>query len=192
MKLFVALFAGLVPFAAATSTTGCNADNCARAVTGTRLGASRVSVARADCSTLVNAPAPTIPSYVKNCPDVEHYLSACNCWGIKPSCSNPGTCGTFVLINDPSCGELQTCTCAIDADGRPVCVQDVFCGGQTCNSDADCGAGKVCWSENCCGVNICAPVSNICPNPAQLMIRKVAAPTAAVKRQDCNRAAGCD
>src|SRR5436190_22936499 len=67
----------------------------------------------------------------------------------KPSCSNPGQCGTFVITNDPSCGDLGRCTCAKDADGRSICVKDVFCTAQQCTADTDCASGEVCWTDNC-------------------------------------------
>jgi len=194
MKLFVALLAGLVPFAVGTTTTGpvCNQDNCARAVTGTRLGPSHIALARGDCTTQVNAPAPTIPPYVKNCPDVTRYISACNCWGIKPSCSNPGICGSFDIIYDASCGDLGVCTCAKDADGRSICVQDERCASATpCDTDADCGAGKVCWAENCCGISLCAATSTICPNAPILKLRQLAAKLAYKRGGECS-GTGCD
>jgi len=193
MKLFVALLAGLVPFAAATSNTGptCNADNCARAVTGTRLGPSHVALAKADCTTQVNAPAPTIPSYVNNCPNVERYISACNCWGIKPACSNPGKCGTFDIINDPSCGERGVCTCAKDADGRSICIKDEFCATVTrCSTDADCISGKVCWVDNCCGFGMCVATSDICANRPALKLRQLAGKGAHRRGEECS-GTGC-
>ncbi|XWX00327.1 hypothetical protein V2A60_008347 [Cordyceps javanica] len=90
--------------------TGCNADNCARAVTGTRRGDGFEATAKADCSrfmtktvtgnavtvtstvTITVAPNPpavtivkrdaAIPSYASACSGTSRYSSACSCWGI--------------------------------------------------------------------------------------------------------------
>ncbi|KAM3542177.1 hypothetical protein ARSEF1564_004921 [Beauveria bassiana] len=92
------------------ATTGCNNDNCARAVTGTRRGDAFGTLARADCSRFMtktvtgsavtvtntltitaasNPPAITIlnrdvavPSYASACSGTSRYSSACSCWGI--------------------------------------------------------------------------------------------------------------
>ncbi|KAM3501264.1 hypothetical protein MY10362_005700 [Beauveria mimosiformis] len=83
---FLAL--ALLPSALATE---CNADNCARAVTGTRRGDDFVSLAQGDCSRFmqktVTAPAdhyPTVapPWYASACSGTVRYASACSCWGI--------------------------------------------------------------------------------------------------------------
>lgn len=49
MKSFT--LAAVVASLATAVSADCHADNCARAVTGTRLGPAFVSSARADCST---------------------------------------------------------------------------------------------------------------------------------------------
>ncbi len=62
MKHHVAAILAAVALASATATTKCNANNCARAVTGTRLGDAGISSHRADCSDFMMAtvtPAPT-------------------------------------------------------------------------------------------------------------------------------------
>jgi len=167
--------------------TGCNADNCARAVTGTRSGKIPDATSRmADCSSFMLTtvgPSTTIvpsqvPPYASACSGTQRYSSACSCWGITPKivpqdgCSNPGTCGTFVLLYDDSCGPFGRCVCAFDADGRSVCVQDAAC-GSVCSTDSDCGSGGICWANNCCGTNICTFPSSICANPALVMARNM-------------------
>lgn len=70
----------------------CHANNCARAVTGTRLGAAHTVLAKADCSSFVNAPlnpSPTVPSYAFACADGVAYSSACSCFGIAGEASTP-------------------------------------------------------------------------------------------------------
>jgi hypothetical protein len=86
---------------------GCNADNCARAVTGSRLGEGRIASAKADCSsflattiladavtiTVTEAPKTSgtdasvhdIPSYASKCSGSARYSSACSCWGVTGS-----------------------------------------------------------------------------------------------------------
>jgi hypothetical protein len=48
--LYVLGTALFYPIAASAASRGCNADNCARAVTGTRRGEGHVASAKADCS----------------------------------------------------------------------------------------------------------------------------------------------
>lgn len=196
MKLFVALLAGLIPCAVgwSTTTTQCNADNCARAVTGTRLGPAHVTTAQSDCSVQVAAPTPTIPSYVHNCPNVESYISACNCWGItNTGCTNPGSCGSYNNIFDPACGPVGDCFCGHDADGRAVCVQDEACADAVpCSIDADCASGQVCLAaDNCCGFALCINKSTICANPPVKMRRRLEGEKIYKKRGgECKQAAG--
>jgi len=249
--LFVAL---LVAAQAGLSLAGCNADNCARAVTGTN-ALPALSIRQADCSsfqlttvtpsavtvtnTVTITPAPpvkrdnekrqvtvvptAVPTYASACSGTVRYASACSCWGITAhttfaptptstvtatvtavptACSNPGSCGTFFIISDPSCGDFGVCTCAEDSDGSAKCVQDASCGNQACTSDSDCSAGPqgqagVCWTNNCCGSNICTFASTICANPqARSRLFRLKAkrgsdvPTAAfppvAKRGDCS------
>lgn len=90
MKL--SIFISLAQLALATPNAkpgSCNSDNCARAVTGTRLGAAHVTMARMDCTRLLAASptAQTVPAYIANCADFSHYSSACSCWGaVSPTC----------------------------------------------------------------------------------------------------------
>ncbi|EJP67876.1 small secreted protein [Beauveria bassiana ARSEF 2860] len=89
MNRLVIVALALLPCALATE---CNADNCARAVTGTRRGDDFVSSAQGDCSRFmqktVTAPAMTItstvapPWYASACSGTVRYASACSCWGI--------------------------------------------------------------------------------------------------------------
>ncbi|KAJ3476303.1 hypothetical protein NLG97_g9170 [Lecanicillium saksenae] len=112
------LQAAYVPLALLSSAAGvqaaakgCNSDNCARAVTGTRRGDAFENTARADCSKFMtktvtgsavtvtstititvapNAPGvtavkrdlPAVPSYASACSGASRYSSACSCWGI--------------------------------------------------------------------------------------------------------------
>lgn len=50
----------------AATTMACAADNCARAVTGTRLGAASVSAHQADCSSFQKTVVTPAPTYVNN------------------------------------------------------------------------------------------------------------------------------
>ncbi|KAK3690523.1 putative salivary secreted peptide [Podospora appendiculata] len=84
----------------ATTTPGkCNANDCARAVTGTRQGPAFTAKAKEDCSsfvvstaygatvTVTAATTPTavnkvIPPYATACDGASAYASACSCYGI--------------------------------------------------------------------------------------------------------------
>jgi hypothetical protein len=84
MKLAIIILSSILHLVVAwNGPPGCNADNCARAVTGTRLGAAHVTQAKSDCSSLLAAtPTPSsLPSYAGNCPNFSAYSSACSCWG---------------------------------------------------------------------------------------------------------------
>ncbi|KAH8781884.1 hypothetical protein BGZ57DRAFT_853064 [Hyaloscypha finlandica] len=69
---------------------GCNADNCARAVTGTRNGPATVYSHQADCKSFMQVTkykhhpptSPTaVPTYATACSGGVRYSSACSCWG---------------------------------------------------------------------------------------------------------------
>ncbi|KAH8901662.1 hypothetical protein GQ53DRAFT_790105 [Thozetella sp. PMI_491] len=90
------------------AANGCNDDNCARAVTGTRRGPSFSSTAQSDCAafmvvteyghtayvfsdtllstvTVTTPVAPTsktVPTYASACSGTSRYASACSCWGV--------------------------------------------------------------------------------------------------------------
>lgn len=63
MKSFT--FAAVAASMAITVSANCHADNCARAVTGTRLGETFVASAKADCTSIMThtstAPAVYVP-----------------------------------------------------------------------------------------------------------------------------------
>lgn len=66
----------------------CKADNCARAVTGTVHGATRVTAARSDCSSFAAQTVQSlqvVPTYASACSGSIRYASACSCWGITAS-----------------------------------------------------------------------------------------------------------
>ncbi|KAK7932579.1 hypothetical protein PG985_003291 [Apiospora marii] len=73
----VLITAALLPLALAAAAfeprnnKGCNADNCARAVTGTRLGSASVSAFRQDCTSFMSATVtpPTSTATVTMPPD---------------------------------------------------------------------------------------------------------------------------
>jgi hypothetical protein len=98
------LLSPLVAAEAASKSGECNADNCARAVTGTRRGDPHIPSARADCSSFLattvladavtitvtaapsgSATAPAshpVPGYASACGKSGQYASACSCWGV--------------------------------------------------------------------------------------------------------------
>ncbi|KAK8131678.1 hypothetical protein PG984_008116 [Apiospora sp. TS-2023a] len=73
----ILITAALLPLALAAAAfeprnnNGCNADNCARAVTGTRLGSASVSAYRQDCTSFMSATVtpPTSTVTVTTTPD---------------------------------------------------------------------------------------------------------------------------
>ncbi|OAR00545.1 hypothetical protein LLEC1_00496 [Akanthomyces lecanii] len=111
MRLYAACVPLALLFKAQCVVAGaCNADNCARAVTGTRRGDAFGTSAKADCSsfmtktvtgtavtvtntvTVTEVPKgtvtahkraePTVPTYASACSGTSRYSSACSCWGI--------------------------------------------------------------------------------------------------------------
>lgn len=106
-----------------------------------------------------------------------------------PSCS-PGQCGTYQFTYDASCGPFGDCICGTDVNNAPVCIQDSFC-GDACSTNADCGAGSVCFNGNsCCGYPICAPMATACPNAVspRRLFRVKRAPRGGLSEK---RALGC-
>jgi len=68
-------------------TMTCDADNCARAVTGTRSGKMpAVTSRRFDCSKFMHTQTTAIPTYASACSSPGAYSSACACWGIASDC----------------------------------------------------------------------------------------------------------
>jgi hypothetical protein len=124
MKLFTVVLAAVLPLVLAQApdtyapdscrngglcernvspTMTCNANNCARAVTGTRPGKTPAVTSRqSDCASFMhNSVNPTatagLPSYASACTSAGAYSSACACWGISFDCfvqgfsnGNPG------------------------------------------------------------------------------------------------------
>ncbi|PMD17627.1 hypothetical protein NA56DRAFT_661922 [Hyaloscypha hepaticicola] len=79
-------FGNLIP----KDDNGCNADNCARAVTGTRDGPATVAAHQADCKSFMQVTehwdwpptSPTnVPAYATACSGTARYSSACSCFG---------------------------------------------------------------------------------------------------------------
>ncbi|KAH8805263.1 hypothetical protein F5884DRAFT_835621 [Xylogone sp. PMI_703] len=143
MKFSIIFLSSIVHLALATnSAPSCHADNCARAVTGTRLGAAHVTQAMSDCRSLLAAtPAPqSLPSYAGNCPNFSAYSSACSCWGATPTTSTPTptpTCGGADLLNDPNnCGTCGN-VCPSGKCVNGVCAVSE-CTGQVCGSFINC------------------------------------------------------
>ncbi|KAL6901194.1 hypothetical protein GGI43DRAFT_383534 [Trichoderma evansii] len=116
-------------------TNGCNADNCARAVTGTRDGLLPISSRKADCSSFMRATVtpnavtttitvtvhPGITAKPKNnvnyaaatvCPTaVPTYASACDgAKGYSSACSCWGIKPTTVTAHTPTRTEIVTVT----------------------------------------------------------------------------------
>lgn len=63
----------------------CAADNCARAVTGTRKGTAGLVTATSDCRSFVAqtvASLQVVPTYATACSGTVRYSSACSCLGI--------------------------------------------------------------------------------------------------------------
>ncbi|KAJ4148571.1 hypothetical protein LMH87_003035 [Akanthomyces muscarius] len=114
MRLYAAYVPLALLFKAQSVVAGaCNADNCARAVTGTRRGDAFGTSAKADCSsfmtktvtgsavtvtntvtvteipkgtvTVYKRADPTVPTYASACSGTSRYSSACSCWGITAS-----------------------------------------------------------------------------------------------------------
>ncbi|KAK3367696.1 putative salivary secreted peptide [Podospora didyma] len=123
MKSFGAFLFSLsllgVSFVQATnSTTKCNSNNCARAVTGTRQGPAFTSKAKEDCSSFVvttkyghtvtvTAPAAPsvdriIPTYASACSGSAAYASACSCYGIPSQIVSNAEGTTTVTVTGAS------------------------------------------------------------------------------------------
>ena len=113
----------------ASSTMTCNANNCARAVTGTRIGKMPAATSRmADCSsfmhTTINPAATTgIPSYASACTSASAYSSACACWGIAADCWVQGYSNGNAGQNEIFEGSgFTTETCQALCQARPGCL----------------------------------------------------------------------
>ncbi|KAJ9608991.1 hypothetical protein H2200_006762 [Cladophialophora chaetospira] len=105
MKSLILAFAASAPFVAANpwglnlfERNGCNADNCARAVTGTN-AAKPLATRQADCSAFWSHPSPTVPAYASACNGNTGYSSACGCLGVpRPTstCLSPSQATNIV------------------------------------------------------------------------------------------------
>ncbi|KLU90832.1 hypothetical protein MAPG_09358 [Magnaporthiopsis poae ATCC 64411] len=110
-------------------TTACNADNCARDVTGTRAGKLPIETRKADCSnfmtstvyatpTATSTPAivynrkmkrdpvtvqGTMPAYVSQCAGTSAYSSVCSCWGYTAGVTTVTTPTTTVVAPAATC-----------------------------------------------------------------------------------------
>jgi len=171
--------------AAALEPRGCNANNCARAVTGTRSGKMPAVTSRqADCSsfmeatvytnyfgTAVSTVTPTVvPTYASACstpgsPQMA-YSSACSCWSITPttttsavySCATPNT---FYSCSD---GFNGVCWCTQDIFGVNFCSTtfEGNTGGGCDPNGVGCTPPYICTSDQVCNL---AGVSSDCTGP---------------------------
>jgi len=175
MKFSLLIFASILQLAVAwDGPPGCNANNCARAVTGTRRGAAHVTQASSDCVALLGAtPTPaTLPTYATACPDFSAYSSACSCWGATPTTPTPTptptpTCGGANLLTDPNnCGACGN-VCPSGECVNGVCAVSE-CTGQVCGSFINCSPnGQLdcqCYSTSdktgfCAGNQFCADLA---------------------------------
>jgi len=187
----------------------CNRDNCLRAIVAsafpTRSGsadcASYLATTVESYPTVTTIIPTNIPTYASACSGAVRYSSACACIDVAPSttviappngCNDPGVCGTYNIIDSSSCGPVGDCVCVTDANGNSVCVEDEYCNTAIpCASNADCGAGDVCWTSNCCGFDICATPSTICLNPAKKLAFRKAATENVAKRDGCAGSGKC-
>ncbi|EPE25686.1 hypothetical protein GLAREA_01598 [Glarea lozoyensis ATCC 20868] len=166
--------------------TSCNADNCARAVTGTAKGAAQVASAKADCAaflattvtpsattvfiTTTITPAPTViakraatvPVYASACSGTVRYSSACSCFGVVPSTFTAPTPTVTSIVTatatPPTCPG-STCDAGIEnCQNNENCY--CFTGASTsgfCGANAICASLKPCATDvECGGSSICA------------------------------------
>jgi hypothetical protein len=79
----------------------------------------------------------------------ERQLLECGDGGIDPGeqCGEPG------LGCADACTTCIQCICAANA---PVCGDDVVCGSETCEHDADCGGAQTCQGCQCVNPSACA------------------------------------
>ncbi|KAK3937759.1 phospholipase A2 [Diplogelasinospora grovesii] len=118
----------LVPLLAGLAYAKCAADNCARAVTGTRRGDEFQTTAKSACSsfmqdtvtvpvttvtvtatTAVAAAAEsqpttskTVPSFASACSGAARYASACSCWGITSTTVTVSEGTAYVTVTTTS------------------------------------------------------------------------------------------
>lgn len=152
--------------------TGCNQDNCLRAVAGTQRGPDHPATASADCSsylqttvtpppvtvytttTVTLAPTPkgkrlvpAIPSYASACSGAVRYSSACSCLGIMPATITAPTPTTTQTVTTTVSSIAPTCT-NTSTDPKNcgtcgnVCPEGTTCQNGSC-SDVEC-QGQTC------------------------------------------------
>ncbi len=156
-----------------TRANGCNANNCARAVTGTRAGKiPDVTSRQSDCSNFATASvlldysgvpyttviSTAVPAYATDCSTpgspASAFLSACSCWGFTtatatrtyPVCQAPAHTGLGYDCKDGLVGE---CGCTYDSAGVLTCIKSWGTPQGRCIQDADCPAGQFCFEEYC-------------------------------------------
>ncbi|KAJ4509053.1 hypothetical protein HRR81_007311 [Exophiala dermatitidis] len=116
-------FANANPFLEARGV--CNADNCARAITGT--GAQQpLATRQADCSAFMSPiPTPTVPTYASACGGSVRYSSACSCLGYTApthtACLSPAQATSIVntfasLLTAPQAADFASKANALLAD----------------------------------------------------------------------------
>ncbi|KAK3313967.1 putative salivary secreted peptide [Apodospora peruviana] len=130
----------------ATDTGGCNANNCARAVTGTRQGPVFTSKAKQDCSdfvvttkygntvTITAATTPTpvskvIPTYASACSSSSAYVSACSCYGISSGTVTKSADTTTVTVTPGPVSSTPA------TPSGPPYVPDIPASYETCDFD---------------------------------------------------------
>lgn len=94
-------------------------------------------------------------------------------WAVNPCIGNtlpPGSCPPNLCKNNP--GDQCICVWKFKngvflTAGKPVCVQNFFCPGPTCNSTGECkanfGLNWRCVDSACCGGHACAPKCGTVP-----------------------------
>jgi hypothetical protein len=131
--------------AARANPTACNANNCARAVTGTREGkVPAVTSRQADCSSFMKATAYTyangatatvisptaVPAYASPCSSpvnsVTAYASACSCWGITATTTKVSTAAPACTVSpgDAVGNPKPAFPCAGGYEGLCYCAAD--------------------------------------------------------------------
>ncbi|EXJ89688.1 hypothetical protein A1O3_02755 [Capronia epimyces CBS 606.96] len=103
----------------------CNADNCARAITGSA-AQQALATRQADCSAFLSPfPTPTVPAYASACSGSVRYSSACACLGYTASpthsCLSPAQATSIVntfasLLTAPQAPDFTSKANALLAD----------------------------------------------------------------------------
>jgi hypothetical protein len=160
--------------------SGCDANNCARAVTGTRPGkVPDITSRQADCSsfmeatvytnyfgTTVTTVTPTaVPTYASACSTPgspqQAYSSACSCWSITATTTTTANyaCATPNTFYSCADGYNDVCWCTQDESGKNYCsttFEGDFIVGCPCTPP------YICTSDGVCNL---AGVSSDCSGP---------------------------